>query len=266
MTYSVSQLYYHPIKSLGAVSADVMAVDACGPVLDRRLMLVDDNGKFVTQRQSPVMTLIQVQHLNAQLVLSFEGSQFVLDLPDFSEQTRTIQTTVWGDEVVGQFAGKAVSNWISNCINKKVNLVYMQDSEHRQVDLEFANKGVQTGFSDGFPFLLISQASLDFLSEKVGYSLSMKRFRPNIVVSGCAPFAEDNWKTIKIGDITFDLVKPCSRCVIPTINLSTAEKEKEVMQAMLAHRKQGKNVYVGQNLIHNQQGHISLGMNVEIIE
>ena len=266
MTYSVSQLYYHPIKSLGAVSTDVMSIDARGPVLDRRLMLVDDNGKFVTQRQSPYMALINVQHIGNQLVLAFKGAQFVLDLPDFSLQTRSINTTVWGDEVVGQYAGETASKWISNCINKKVSLVYMSDSEYRQVDLEYAQPGVQTGFSDGFPFLLISQGSLDFLCEKVGYSFSMKRFRPNIVVSGCEPFAEDAWKKIRIGEIEFDLVKPCSRCVIPTINLDTAEKEKEVMQAMLAHRKIGKNVFVGQNLIHKQQGHISMGMKVEVIE
>lgn len=266
MTYSVSDLYIHPIKSLGAIQTSSFQIDACGPALDRRIMLIDPNGKFITQRQSPIMSLINVVLNNQTLTLSYGNESIKLPLPNFGSKTNAVTVDVWGDKISGQLISSNASQWLSTILKKDVRLVYMDDSEHRQVDLEFAKPGVQTGFSDGFPFLLISQASIDFLSDKVGFELLMTRFRPNIVVAGCEPFEEDSWKKIRIGQVDFDVVKPCSRCVIPTIDVRTGEKQKEVMQAMLEYRKKDKNVFVGQNLIHKQSGELTAGMTVEVLE
>ena len=266
MAYSVSDLYFHPIKSLGAIQTSRFDVDACGPQLDRRIMLVDPNGKFITQRQAPIMSLIKVALNNRSLNLTFNDEAISLPVPDFKAKTNDVVVDVWGDKITGQLISSNASQWLSAILKKDVRLVYMDDTEHRQVDLDFAKPGVQTGFSDGFPFLIISQASIDFLSEKVGFELLMTRFRPNIVVDGCEPFEEDSWKKIRIGEIDFDVVKPCSRCVIPTIDIKTGEKQKEVMQAMLKYRKKEKNVFVGQNLIHNQLGALATGMTVEVLE
>jgi uncharacterized protein YcbX len=249
--HSVSQLFYHPIKSLGAVETKQFSNGPCGPLLDRRIMLVDVNGKFITQRQAPLMSLIKVNDLGTRLSLTYGNSHICLLWPDFSLKTDPVLVDVWDDKVSAQLFSSEVSKWLSVILNRQVRLVYMDNSEHRQVDLEFTEEGVHTGLSDGFPFLLISQASIDFLSEKVGYELSVERFRPNIVIKGCKPFEEDSWRRIAVGDTQFDLVKSCSRCVIPTINLQTAEKERAVMQVMLDYRKNGKKVYVGQNLIYS---------------
>ncbi|MFT6262052.1 MAG: hypothetical protein ACJA0E_001178 [Bermanella sp.] len=268
--YSVSQLFYYPIKSLGAVETSQFSNGPCGPLLDRRIMLIDVNDKFITQRQVPLMSLIQVNDLGTSLSLSFGSETITLPWPDFCLKTESILVNVWEDKVSAQLFSPDVSNWLSGILNKQTRLVYMDSSEHRQVDLEFTDVGVQTGFSDGFPFLLISQASIDFLSEKVGYELSVKRFRPNIVIKGCEPFEEDSWLKITIGGTHFDLVKPCSRCIIPTINLQTAEKERAVMQAMLDYRKINKNVYVGQNLVYSsglkQSGLLEVGNVLKVLD
>jgi uncharacterized protein YcbX len=264
--YAISQLYYHPIKSLGSILTDQFSVGPCGPMLDRRIMLVDPTGTFITQRQAPLMSLISVNDLGCEFRLTYQDDSILLPWPNFSTKTKSVLVDVWGEKINGQLMPSAGSSWLSAILNKEVRLVYMDDSEHRQVDLEYVDKGVRTGFADGFPFLLISQASIDFISEKVGYGISVQRFRPNIVVSGCQPFEEDGWRKIKIGQIEFDIVKSCSRCVIPTINLQTAEKDKAVMQVMLDYRKKGAEVFVGQNLVHRQLGILRAGQPVTVLE
>ena len=274
-TYSpaiqVSQLFYHPVKSLGAIATPFLQIGKMGPLLDRRLMLVDENGAFITQRQCPVMALIQVEDSAGVLTFSYSDRQARTTLacslpwPDFSYVGRTALAEIWEEEVQAQVIEHDINAWLSRILSRTVQLVFINDQTHRQVDLDFANQGDQTSFSDGFPLLLVSQASIDFLRQASGVSLAAQNFRPNIVVEGCEPFEEDQWNKIRIAEIEFDIVKPCSRCVIPTLDLKTAQKKKEIMIAMLEHRKQGKKVYVGQNLIHRGFGDICVNQTVEII-
>jgi uncharacterized protein YcbX len=268
--FTVSQLFYHPIKSLGAIQVSTLSNGPCGPLFDRRIMLIDTNGKFITQRQAPIMTLIAVHDLGSSLELTYGSKNISLPWPDFRLKTHSVLVDIWDDKVTAQLFSPEVSDWLSNILSRQVRLVYMDDSEHRQVDLNFSEKGTYTGFSDGFPFLLVSQASINFLSEKIGYELSVNRFRPNIVVSGCDPFEEDSWQRISIDTMKLDIVKPCSRCVIPTINLQTAESERAVLQVMLEYRKKGKNIYLGQNLVHspgvNKMANLVVGQEVEVIK
>lgn len=267
----VSQLFYHPVKSLGAISAQSLLIADMGPLLDRRLMLIDENGKFITQRQSPLMALIHVSDDSEMLHFSYQspqsGTALVCSLPwpKFSYEGDVALAKVWADEVETQLIDHEINTWLSDILSRKVQLVFINDQTHRQVDLDYANKGDRTGFADGFPLLLVSQASIDFLAKASGVPLTAQNFRPNIVVQGCEAFAEDQWEKIRIGEIEFDVVKPCSRCVIPTIDLKTAEKKKQVMMTMLEHRKQGKKVYVGQNLIHRGLGNINVNQEIELI-
>ncbi len=144
-------------------------------------------------------------------------------------------------------------------------MCFMDEDTHRQVDLEFAQQGDRTGFADGYPFLILSEASIGFLSDKLGRELAIERFRPNIVVSGCDAFAEDEWKKIVINGVEFDIVKPCARCVIPTLDLETSEKQVDVMQAMMKYRKQGKAVMMGMNAVHRQTGVLQVGQTVAVV-
>lgn len=266
MPISIDQLFYHPIKSLGGISTNRLRLSQDGPERDRHIMVVNDQGKFVTQRQKPIMSMVKVVDDGHQLTLSLDEKNVSFRWPNFFKKSEIIEVTVWGDELEGQKIEGPVNSWLSDILKQDVQLVYKHTNTRRQVDMTFGKEGDTTGFSDGFPVLLISQPSIDFLQSHLDVPISMARFRPNISVTGCEPFEEDSWKRIRINDVEFDLVKPCSRCVIPTIDLKTGKKQKQVMQVMLEHRKQGKQVYVGQNLIHRGVGEIAVGAEVEVLE
>lgn len=262
----VSRLFYYPVKSLGVIETNKLDVTAWGPHRDRRLMLVDENGKFVSQRQHNEMALMKTQDDGESLTFKNGNEAFTLPWPDFSLEGSQKNVRVWDDEVVGSLVSAEADQWFSEQLNRPVSLVYMSEETTRQVDLDFAKEGDKTGFSDGFPLLLISEASLDFLQEQLPFDLAMNRFRPNIVVKGCDAFAEDKWKRIAINGIEFEIVKPCSRCAIPTINPSTGERQPEVMSVLVKHRKQGNKVYLGQNLIHRGQGQINVGDDIQLLD
>lgn len=266
MTIKISQLFYYPVKSLAGINAHKLEVNSWGPHHDRRLMLVDGEGRMVTQRQCPLMALVKVKNLGASLQLQFKWQSISMDWPNFDEETNPKRVFVWGDEVEAQIVSGSINTWLSNVLERDVQLVYMSEETHRQVDLNYASEGVRASFSDGFPFLLISRASVEFLQKKLPFKLDALRFRPNIVIDGCEAFAEDSWSQIKIGKMGFQLVKPCARCVMPSINMDTGQVQKEVMQVMIDHRKREGDVFMGQNMVHTGEGELQLGQAIEIVK
>lgn len=265
MTIQVSQLFHFPVKSFKGTGLHQMTLDAFGPQWDRRFMLVDPNGRFVTQRQCPLMGQISACVMNEYLTLTFGNEKKVLNLAGIDQFQQFKFVKVWDDEVNARLIEGDISTWLSDILKREVTLCFMDADTHRQVDLDFAQLGDRASFSDGFPLLIVSQASIDFLSKELGRELSVERFRPNIVVSGCEAFAEDTWEKIVINGIELDIVKPCSRCVIPTLDLNTSEKQPDVMQVMLKHRKQGKKVMMGQNALHRGLGILEVGCEVEVV-
>ena len=260
----VSDLYIHPVKSLAAVALASSTLDGFGLHHDRRWMLVDDNGIFVTQRFFPSMCLITALTENKRLILKARGMpDIVVSESDYGDTTTV---TVWHDQCQAVDCGQDVASWLSAFLKKNCRLVYFPDKEIRQVDLAYADKGDKTGFSDGFPLLLISQSSLHDLNSRLSAAVEMQRFRPNIVVSGCEAYAEDEWKRIAIGDITYRIVKPCSRCSIPSINPLTAARETEPLKTLRTYRMRDNKVYFGQNVIADNIGQINTGMAVEVLE
>lgn len=263
----VTELNIYPVKSLRQVSLSSSYLEVFGLQHDRRWMIVDEQGNMITQRQQPRLCLIQPELLDNRISLSADGMPgIIIDIPATSSRT----VTVWEDECKAYDAGDAVAKWLSDFLPVNCRLVYFPDNEFRQVDLTYAKQGERTAFSDGFPLLLISQASLDDLNQKLSDNhqlpVRMNRFRPNLVVSGCDPFAEDDWKMIRIGNINMRVVKPCSRCVIPNINIETAVREKEPARTLAAYRKQDNKVFFGQNVIAENTGQLTTGMPVEIIK
>ena len=176
-----------------------------------------------------------------------------------------MNVTIWNDQCSAIDCGDEAAKWISQFLDTPSRIVFFPDTEVRQVDPDYANLGDKTAFSDGFPLLLISQASLDDLNSRLQQPVTMTQFRPNIVISGCEAFAEDKWKKIKIGDIEYRIVKPCSRCIIPSINIETAKPAAEPLKTLASYRKQGNKVYFGQNIIAENEGSIEIGMPVTII-
>jgi uncharacterized protein YcbX len=135
----------------------------------------------------------------------------------------------------------------------------------RAVEPEFAQLSDQVSLADAFPFLLISEASLEDLNMRHDQPVTMEHFRPNLVVSGCEAFAEDQWQLIRIGEITFRVVKPCARCVIPNIDPETGQSNSKVLLTLSKYRRRGEKIYFGQNLLHDQLGELQEGMPIEVL-
>jgi len=264
----LSSLYRFPLKSAAGESLQRCASDSLGLLGDRRWMVVAaGTGRFLTQRVLPRMALLQAHWQgDTALKLAAPGMpELLVRVPD-DKTMRCVQ--VWSANPVVPDAGETAAAWLSDFLGQACRLVYLPEDDGIQVDLDYARLGERTAFSDGFPFLLIGQASLDDLARRVGRPLEMLRFRPNLVVSGAEPYAEDGWKRIRIGQLTFRVVKPCSRCVIPTLDPVTGERapDREPLNTLLSYRKGPGGVFFGQNLIAEGRGELEVGMPVERLE
>lgn len=270
-TLTLSAINIFPIKSLRGVSLTSSEIDNRGLLQDRRWMLVDNNGKFITQRQHARLALVDVKPGSGQLVLS-APDMVPLTIPLHPAFHENINVTVWHDSCDVWSLEAIYDEWFSDYLHTGCRLVYMPDHVKRSVDNNFSvSVHDQVGFADGFPFLLISEASLADLNKRImeqgGSALPMMRFRPNLVVKNEVPYEEDQWKIITIGELTFHVVKPCSRCVIPTIDIETGEKRSEPMKTLSGYRQRDNKIYFGQNLIHehNKPGSLQIGDEVTVV-
>lgn len=261
---TISEIFVFPVKSCREIKLDSAFVGSFGLDNDRRWMVVDEKGVMLTQRKISEMCLIQVELNDLGIVLKHRKMDNLSVLKPITKNKTTVK--IWRDECQADDAGEEAAKWLSKALSVKCRLVYFPDNEFRQVDLAYANKGEKTAFSDGFPLLLISDASLNDLNVRLSTPITVERFRPNIVVSGCQPFAEDNWKKIRVNGIVFRLVKPCSRCVIPSINIETAIREEEPIKTLSSYRKRENKIFFGQNVIANSPGKIDVGMTIEVLE
>lgn len=256
---TVTALTIYPVKSLAGISLDSSDLDSMGLAYDRRWMLVDENGGFLTQRTVPQMALIQTALQDGQLTLSIAGKA-PHRVAEVTEDAASIEVSIWNDRVLASKVGKASDDWLSGVLGVDCQLVFMPEETLRQCDPEFAKQGERTGFADGFPMLLISEASLDDLNSRLLQPVDMRRFRPNIVVSGCEAFAEDQWNQFSIGDIQMRGVKLCSRCPLPNVDPDKGERiSNEPIATLMKYRKWDHKVFFGMNVIHEKQGRVSVG-------
>ena len=267
MDAHVSEIYRYPIKSCKGHQLKYATLDRFGITGDRRWMIVDDRGKFVTQRQLAILTTLVPEPYSDGIIITHQKSSIEIKFEHLSERRCA---TVWQDDITVLDAGDKASKWLSEKVNKSLRLVYMPDDCHRLVDKHYAKKDQTVSFADGFPILLTTQSSLDLLNSRLFSPVSMDRFRPNIVITGCDPHEEDNWKTIRIGAVEFEVVKSCSRCVIPSIDQMTGDKNNEVLERLREYRLgEDKRIYFGQNLLYKHNADspskISVGDVVEII-
>ncbi len=262
---NIATLTVYPVKSMRGTNLQSAVLDDMGICWDRRWMVIDENSRFLTGRQQPLLLTIQPQLTNDGLLsLHFPDGTRLNVAPAATGKPR-IPVTIWKDQVMATPLDTTCDHVLRNYLGQDCRLVFIESDEIRQVDLEFANPGERTGFADGFPLLLISEASLDDLNSKLVEPLPMRRFRPNLVVEGCAAFAEDNWRDIRINGLAFAVVKPCSRCVMTTVDQETGEKlGKEPLRTLMKYRRQGNKVMFGQNVIHRGRGEIKIGDTVEV--
>ena len=221
---------------------------------DRRWMVADENGKFMTQRRFPRMSLIAVS-IKDELRVSAPGMSELV-VPLVSEGDRT-EVEVWGDRTTAIPVGAKSQAWFSQFLGIDCQLVYMPDDAQRPTEHGKFSPDNLVSFADAFPYLLISEASLSGLNEQLqargADPVKMDRFRPNLVVSGVSePHEEDAWQQIKIGEATFDLPKLCARCSIPNVNQQTGDRSKEPTQTLSRYRYWDRGIWFGKNAMQAQ--------------
>lgn len=244
----LSEIWLYPIKSLGGVRVQSAKVLGKGLLYDRRYMLVDESSQFMTQRTSPLLALFKFSISDNGFTVAYKGDS--IELP-FQPQKLNgeIKAVVWDDTVKANVMDDPYNRWFSDRIGKPCRLVYFPEENRRPVDEKFAKNDEQVSLADGYPFLIIGQSSLDDLNGRLEVPLPMNRFRPNFVFEGGKPFEEDSWRNFMIGNNRFVGLKPCARCIIPTINQDTAEQGTEPLKTMAGFRKRDGKVYFGQNLV-----------------
>ncbi len=255
----ISELYIYPIKSLGGIAVKQAAVTDRGFEHDRRWMLVDENNRFITQRQVPEMALLRVSIENEGLCVTHKTKNDSITIPFACCSANREAVTIWDDNCLAEFVSEEADNWFTTMLGIDCRLVHMPDDTRRQVDQNYAPAGAVTSFSDGYPYLIIGQATLDDLNSRLDQALPVNRFRPNIVFTGGEPYEEDRLAHFVINNISLYGVKLCGRCIIITIDQDKALKGKEPLKTLSSYRSKNNNTYFGQNLVHKGEGVISIG-------
>lgn len=263
---TLTGLYIYPIKSLGGIPLNEAKVEEMGLQYDRRWMLIDEEGIFITQRKYAELALLQVSIDKTGLTVRHKIEAEKTISFGFTETTgKSVHVTIWDDQCMALEVSEKVNEWFSFFMNKEVKLVHIPENEKRFVDPKYASQQEIVGFADGYPFLIISEASLEGLNERLDNPVPMDRFRPNFVFKGGEPHVEDEFDTFKIGEIQFRAVKPCARCVLTTVNQETAKKTAEPLKTLALYRTKNSKVMFGQNLVHTGKGSIHIGDTLDII-
>lgn len=286
-------IFIYPVKSLAGIELKSSKFEERGLNFDRRLMIVDKNNAFITQRQITKMSTIktQIDQEKSNLILEFDSKKINLhlnlDKTELSNKslnensvsfnskaeiqgilnTNKLEVKVWDSICSAIEIDKDTSLMLSNFLQVDCKLVLMPNSTNRRVSEKYdITKNGVVSFADGYPFLLTNKASLDDLNKKSTSFIPMDRFRTNFVIEGNKPFEEDNWKKIKIGKYIFYVVKPCERCVVTTIDQGQGKSfDKEPLKTLSTYRKIDGKVIFGQNLIPESSGHLEVGDKVEIL-
>ena len=259
----VADLFVYPIKSCGGIAVDRAEVDAFGIRNDRRWMVVDENGRFLTQRTVPLLATIRVGISDGRLSLRTAGWQTIT--VDAFPQTAAEQMTVWRDTVDALPVGEEADAWLTSVLGRPARLVWMPGSTVRPAKRDPAGASPRISFADAYSFLVVSRESLHELNARLAIPLPMNRFRPNIVVEGAGPFAEDAWNVIRIGEVELDAAGPCARCATTTTDQETGARGLEPLQTLATFRREGNEVLFGQNANHRGTGTIRKGDLVEIL-
>ena len=262
----VSQLYVYPIKSLGGIGLKSAHLTDRGFEHDRRWMLVDYNNRFITQREVAEMALLQVSLGSGGLTVTHKLSGDSIRIPFTAATNKKIQADIWDDSCELQLVDDDADDWFSKMLQVECRLVFMPDASKREVDPNYAGNRELTSLSDGFPLLMIGQASLDDLNSRMETPLPIDRFRPNIVFTGGYPYQEDDMARFEINGINLFGVKPCARCPIPTIDQSNAAKSNEPLRTLATYRMRNNKVYFGQNVLFDGEGTLSVGQEIKILQ
>lgn len=261
----VSQLFIYPIKSLGGIALDSAKLTDRGLEHDRRWMLIDANNRFISQREHFRLALCKTELEEDGLLVTYQPDGSYLRIPFVLETNTALDVTIWDDTCRAVTVSELADQWFSAKLDLPCRLVYMPDDSLRQTDLRYTDEGSITSFSDAYPMLMISQASLDDLNARLAEPLPMDRFRPNIVFTGGEAYCEDQFKAVTINHITMGGVKLCARCVMATVDQQTGTRGKEPLKTLARYRMRNNKIYFGQNVVAAGEGIISVGNDLQVL-
>jgi uncharacterized protein YcbX len=283
----LASIHIYPMKAGRAVDLDESRVEPWGLAGDRRWLLADEDGRFVSQREEPSLARVVVRHTPAagatrataakdasataakDISVSADGHPGrIIAIP--APGAPLLKVSVWSSVLLAAAAGPEANAWFSAYLGRPVRLVYLDDPTRRAVDPDYGRPGDVVNFADGYPLLLTSAGSLEELGRWLAAEgeppLPMTRFRPSVVVTGAPPWAEDRWRRIRIGAVAFRVAKPCGRCLVTTTDQVTGERGRQPLKVLGRRRRFGRQLVFGQNLIPDSGGVIRVGDPVEILE
>lgn len=253
---AIKEIIIYPIKGLKGVSLEEADVEVMGLKDDRRLMLVDEAGLFISQRTHPDLLKFDIDYHDGQITVSIGNERIrLLDKGDFHK----INVQIWDHHVDARTLDPSADKWFSKHLNKKVNLVLIPDSTARIKSFQKEPGQSPVSFADGYPILVIGSASLEDLNARLESPVGMNRFRGNIILETILPFEEDRYGDFQLGTSQLRTIKPCARCQVITINPETGQEGKEPLKTLSTYRKDGNKVNFGSNVITQQIGRIRVG-------
>lgn len=261
----IASLHVYPVKSLGSLSPDSLWFDPWGPRGDRRWLVVDLDGMFLTQRAHPRMATVQVSSRPDGGLTFHHADRPALDVTPRSGLPRPVR--VWRSDVMAQDAGDAAAVWLERVLERPCRLVHMDEPAQARPG-SWEGDDYHVSFADGFPVLVCTTGSLADLNGRLKHPVPMSRFRPNLVVEGAGAWAEDGWRRLRIGEVELKLVKPCSRCVVTTVDQNSGEipDRREPLRTLAGFRQRPGGVMFGQNALVEKTGCVRVGDRVEVME
>ena len=254
---SVTNLVIYPVKGVSAVSMNACQVFNRGLEHDRRFLIVDHNNRLVTQREHAALATMKAVVSPQALNLSHSGKSTNVLTPS-ADDTRVI-VQIWDDETDAVDCGDEVAAWLSEILGEPMRLAYMDQCARRQAG-RASNPGDEVSFADAYPVMVANEASLADLNTKLEQPVPMNRFRPNVIVNGFEPWAEDHWTSLQIGDVKFRAVSNCGRCLVTTIDQATGEKTgSEPLRTLATFRTIDQKVVMGRYVIPESYGIVQVG-------
>lgn len=263
----LASIVSYPVKSLGGHALPSAVVEARGIAGDRRWMIIDERGRFVTRREVPAMARLDVRPTAEGLTIVSAGGECRAVRPDGSAPA--VVATIWRDTVTVHVGNEEADAFLSAALARPVRLAYQPDTSLRAIDTHFSNPGDHVSLADGFPLLITTEPSLRALNDQLAVPVPMERFRPNLVIAGTQPWDEDRWRRIRIGDVTLDVASPCTRCVITTQQPETGERL-EGNEPLATLRAIGRYIrsgtIFGQNAIARSGSVVNVGDKLAVLE
>ncbi|MEM7734262.1 MAG: MOSC N-terminal beta barrel domain-containing protein [Deinococcota bacterium] len=266
MDLKLAGLTYYPVKSAAGTHVDEALLETRGLKHDRRWLVVDDAGMFITQRTLPKLALLEPTLAGHHLTLQAPGKKSLALPLTASSNGEQMSVTIWNDTVLARPVSAEADAWLSDFLETPTRLVNLPEASLRPVDPDYAQTDAHNivSFADGFAVLVISEASLADLNSRLDEDLPMNRFRPNLVISGASAYAEDGWTDLHIGEAILRIVKPCVRCVVTTTDQTTLDRGREPLKTLATYRRALGGVIFGQNAVVVKPGKLELGMPIKL--